>query len=122
MRDYRKLEAFQRSHELVKAVYQLTGTFPTDERFGLTSQLRRAAVSIASNIVEGSARSSETEYCRFLEIAHSSSWEVGYQLTLAEELGCCAKEGEYIKRAKELADHASRLLGRLIQAIGKERT
>jgi len=87
MRDHRKLEAFTLAHELVMEVYRVTKTFPKEELFGLTSQLRRSAMSIPSNIVEGSARSSEKEYLRFLEIAHSSARELGYQLLVAKELG-----------------------------------
>ena len=83
MRDHRRLKAFELADDLVLAIYKLTSSFPKDESFGLTSQLRRAAVSIATNIVEGCARSSEKDLLRFLDIAYGSAREVEYQLSLA---------------------------------------
>jgi len=67
-------------------VYQRTRNFPRDELFGLTSQMRRAAVSIASNIVEGSARDGHAEYVRFLDLAYASTKELEYQISLAGRL------------------------------------
>ena len=86
MRDYRKLRAFELADQLAIAVYKCTATFPKEEMFGLTSQLRRAAVSGPSNIVEGSAKSSQADYLRFFEIAYGSVCEVEYQLSLAQRL------------------------------------
>ena len=80
MRDHNKLRAFQLADDLAVAVYKYTATFPDAERFGLTSQLRRAAVSVPSNIVEGCARSTQSDYLRFLDIAYGSSSEVGFRL------------------------------------------
>ncbi len=73
MQDYRKLQVWQRSHQFVLEVYRLTSLFPTDERFGLTGQIRRSAMSIPSNIAEGSARGSDPDYSRFMYIAMGSA-------------------------------------------------
>ena len=87
MRDHRRLRAFELADELVLETYRLTKSFPKEEMFGLVAQMRRAAVSIASNIVEGCARDSRAEYLRFLEIAFGSVRELAYQASLAERLG-----------------------------------
>ncbi|MGH7180999.1 MAG: four helix bundle protein, partial [Nitrospiraceae bacterium] len=84
MRDHTRLRAFELADEVVLLVYQATAGFPKDELFGLTSQIRRAAVSVSSNIVEGCARDSEAEYLRFLNIAFGSLRELHYQLDLAK--------------------------------------
>jgi four helix bundle protein len=86
MRDH-KLRAFQLGDQVALAIYKQSRSFPREEMFGLTSQLRRAAVSIASNIVEGAARSSEAEYVHFLDTAYDSAREVEYQVSLAFRLG-----------------------------------
>jgi four helix bundle protein len=87
MRDHRNLRAFELADQLALAVYQTTKTFPKDEIFGMTSQIRRAAVSVPSNIVEGCARNSNADFLRFLDIAFGSGRELEYQLSLATRLG-----------------------------------
>lgn len=87
MRDYKKLRAFELADELAVLVYRSTQKFPQDERFGLTSQMRRCAVSIPSNIVEGCARNTRADYLRFLDIAYGSVCELEYQISLAIRLG-----------------------------------
>jgi four helix bundle protein len=87
MRDHSKLRAFELADILAVETYKKTRQLPKDELFGLTSQMRRAAVSVASNIVEGCSRSSTTEYVRFLEIAYGSARELEYQISLSVKLG-----------------------------------
>ena len=86
-RRYRDLVAWKRSHELTLAVYKQTKRFPAEERFGLTSQLRRASYSVPANITEGSGRDTNKDYLRFLIIALASLKESEYFLLLARDLG-----------------------------------
>ena len=87
MRDHTKLRAFELADELALFVFRVTVAFPYEERFGLTSQMRRAAVSTASNIVEGCGRDSQADYVRFLDMAYASACELQYQVSLARRLG-----------------------------------
>lgn len=87
MQDFRNLEVWKLAHELTLEVYRLTKAFPADERFGLTSQLRRAAASIAANLAEGCARGSDADFGRFVQMALGSTSEVDYHLLLARDLG-----------------------------------
>jgi four helix bundle protein len=84
---YRELLVWQRAIQMVVNVYKLTRQFPREEQFGLTSQLRRAAISVASNIAEGHGRGSTGEYRQFLGMARGSNFEVQTQLVIARELG-----------------------------------
>lgn len=86
MHNFKELIVWQKSRELVKDIYILTEKFPNDEKFGLTSQIKRAAVSIASNIAEGSGRGSDKECVRFLDMANGSAFELETQLYLAFDL------------------------------------
>ena len=92
MRDHTKLRAFELADEVAILVYRVTAGFPKEELFGLTSQLRRPAVSVPSNIVKGCARDSEAEYLRFLNIAFGSLRELHYQLNLSKRLGFLPNE------------------------------
>jgi len=87
MQRFTDLKVWQRSHALVLAIYRATASFPSDERFGLTSQLRRAAASVPTNIAEGSKRQGRLDYARFLNIAEGSLSETQYLLMLARDLG-----------------------------------
>lgn len=115
MRDHRKLKAFELIDALAVAVYRATETFPQQEQFGLTSQMRRAVVSAASNIVEGCARHSERDYLRFLDMAYGSCRELEYQISPAYRL-------EYLNTAKHgplatACEESSKVLGGLIRAL-----
>ena len=86
MQNYQKLNVWEKAHSVVLDVYLLSKNFPRDERFGLTSQIRRSASSIPANIAQGSARGSDADYARFLYIAMGSAAELDYHLLLARDL------------------------------------
>lgn len=85
MQDFKQLKVWEKSHLLALAIYQATHTFPSSEQYGLTNQLRRATVSIPSNLAEGSGRGSDADFGRFVQIAIGSASEVEYQLLLAHD-------------------------------------
>jgi four helix bundle protein len=115
MRDHTKLRAFELADQLAVATYRATRMFPKEEVFGLTSQMRRAAVSVASNIVEGCARSSERDYLRFLDMAFGSAKELGYQVSLAHRLGYLSDD--IYTELHEACDETSRVLNGLIRSL-----
>jgi four helix bundle protein len=87
MFNFEKLEVWQKAIQFAELVYQTTKAFPSEERFGLTNQIRRAAVSISSNIAEGSSRQSRTDFARYVEIATGSLFECASQAFLSKQLG-----------------------------------
>ena len=115
MRDHTKLKAFQLADDLVLTVYRETTSFPKSEQFGLTNQMRRAAVSIASNIVEGCARHTEADYLRFLDMAYGSACEVAYQASLARRLGFFPTDEP--SSIEQSARETSRVLNGLIRSL-----
>ncbi len=117
MRDYRKLRAFELADDLALEIYRCTQLFPNEEKFGLTSQMRRCAVSVPSNIVEGSSRNTHADYLRFLDIAYGSLCELEYQLSLARRLGYL-KEDIALKLT-EKCNEAARVLNGLINSLRK---
>ncbi len=117
MRDHRKLRAFVLADEIALLIYRLTSTFPRSEIYGLTSQMRRSAVSVPSNIVEGCARNGLTEYLRFLEIAFSSLRELHYQYSFASRLGYIAECDK--NEAESLMCEAEKVLAALIRSLRK---
>jgi four helix bundle protein len=92
VQDFRKLKVWEKAHQLALSVYRVTANFPKEELYGLTSQIRRASMSIATNIAEGCGRSSGPDFGRFLQIAMGSACETEYQLLLSKDLGCLAPD------------------------------
>lgn len=92
MHQFKELGIWKKSRLFCTEIYAVTSDFPSDEKFGLTNQLRRASVSIPSNIAEGSSRNSNKDFSRFLEIAIGSGYEIETQLLIASDLGFISKE------------------------------
>lgn len=110
-KNYRDLVAWQRAMDFVEMVYELAKRFPQDELYGLTSQLRRAVVSIPSNIAEGEGRNSPNDFARFLSIAHGSLREVETQLLIAVRLGYL--DADEIDDALRLSEETGRIINGL---------
>lgn len=119
IKDFRDLEVWQISRQFVREVYLATNTFPDHEKFALRSQLRRAAISVPSNIAEGSGRRSTQEFCRFINIASGSLCEVETQLILACDLGYMTEENT--KDTFDLADRISKMLYELHQSLQRRK-
>ena len=117
---FMKLEVWKKAVEFGDTVYRVTADFPSDERFGLTSQLRRAAVSISSNIAEGSGRRSTSDFSRFVSIAYGSLMECVSQLHIAKRLNLLdeSKHAALSRQAEEL----SRMLSGLRSSLNKEKS
>jgi four helix bundle protein len=111
---FRDLEVWKRSIEMTLAVYKMTASFPDGERFGLTSQLRRAAVSVASNIAEGYGRSTKGEYVQFLGHARGSNSEVETQIVISKALGFGSQE--FLEKTEGLCGEVGRMLGALMKS------
>ena len=113
--DYRDLVAWQKSMTLAEAIYRETAEFPLEERYGLTAQMRRAAVSIPSNIAEGQGRrSSDEEFARFLRIALGSNCELETQLELALRLGMLSPAAS--GRVRPLIEEVGRVISGLLRS------
>jgi four helix bundle protein len=115
MRDHTKLRAFELADEVALLVYKVTAGFPKEELYGLTSEMRRAAVSVPSNIVEGCARDSQADYLRFLNIAFGSLRELHYQLSLSERLGLFDTQEKPLVSEKTI--EAEKVLNGLIKSL-----
>jgi four helix bundle protein len=115
MRDFRQLKVWEKAHHFTLQVYKTTRTFPSDERFGLKIQLRRATASVPTNIAEGCGRGSERELARFMSIAAGSASEVEYQLLLAFDLKYIQEET--YRELNQQVNDVKRMLNSFIQQL-----
>ena len=115
MRDFRELKVWQKAHQLTLSVYRVSNGFPTDERYGLTSQLRRASVSIPANIAEGCGRRGDREMSRFLQIAMGSASELEYHLLLAHDLGLLDNQSH--RELEEYTTEVKRMLSSFLKKL-----
>ena len=115
IQSFRDLQIWQKSMELTVAVYRITQSFPRDEMFGLTSQLRRCAISIPSNIAEGQGRSSEREFLHFLSIARGSNCELQTQLEIARRLGLA--DTQLLNDAESLSHETGKMIFAFMRAL-----
>ncbi len=123
MRDYKKYDIWKLSHLLTLEVYKITESFPKEEIFGLTSQIRRASSSIGINIVEGCGRGSDEDFKRFLRNASGSAFEVEYILLLSKDLNYISEEKflELSPKAEELKMKISKLILKIEEDINKKK-
>ena len=119
MKDFRELKVWRKAHELTLAVYQITASFPREELYGLTAQLRRAGSSIAANLAEGCGRNGNAELARFCSMAMGSASELEYHLLLARDLKLIRPQDydALDQRATEL----KRMLTALLQKLNADR-
>jgi four helix bundle protein len=102
VQNFRQLQGWQKAHTLTLAIYHATALFPTEERYGLTSQIRRASSSIPANIAEGCGRGTQAEVAQFLQIARGSASELDYHLQLAHDLNLLSvRDHEYLSQLVE---------------------
>jgi four helix bundle protein len=118
LQDFKKLKVWEKGHQLTLAIYKLTARFPREELYGLTSQMRRAAASIVSNIAEGCGRGGRADFGRFLQRATGSASELEYQLLLARDLSFLKIE-EYQDLERGVVE-VKRMLSSLIQRLRSE--
>ena len=120
MQTYKELIVWQKSITLACEIYLLTDKFPKSEMFGLVSQMRRAAVSISSNIAEGSARGHRAEYIQFLRVSFGSAAELETQLILCRELSLIGAEES--KQAEQDLQEVLRMLNKLISSLSEKKS
>ena len=119
LKSYQDLEVWKKSIDWVERIYRVSSGFPPEERFGLTSQIRRAAVSVPANVAEGAARTGTREFLQFLSVASGSLAEVETFLILAGRLGYLAEPDRQALEAE--ADEISRMLGGLKRSLQSRR-
>src|SRR5205085_4253377 len=118
MREFRTLAAWQRSHAFVLRMYELTATFPRDELYGLTSQVKRSSASVPTNISEGCGTDGDLDLARFLQMAMRSACELDYQLLLARDISFVDQQ-TYEPLARELSE-IKRMLNALIRKVRQD--
>ena len=119
MKDFRQLKVWEKSHQLALAIYKVTAKFPKEELYGLTSQVRRASMSIPTNIAEGCGRNTDADFARFLQMAMGSTSETEYQLLLSLDLGFLNKE-QYDKLNLDVTE-VKHMLASLLKTIRADR-
>jgi four helix bundle protein len=119
MRDFRELKVWHKAHSLTLDVYRATKSFPREELYSLTNQIRRAAVSIGANIAEGAGKDSRPEFSRFLQIAMGSASELEYQLLLSRDLGYLVPE--IYEQLSQRVVETKKMLSGFMQYLGKEK-
>ena len=119
MKDFRNLQVWHKAHQLTLAAYRVTAGFPKEERFGLTSQIRRCSASIAANIAEGCGRRGNAEFHRFLQISSGSASELEYHWLLGRDLHFITPE-QYEEVSKATVE-VRRMLGALLRRVDSER-
>lgn len=117
MKNYKELIIWQKGIEIVKKIYTLTKQFPPEEKFGIVSQITRAAVSIPANIAEGSSRNSDKDYARFLQLSLGSAFEVQTYLTIAKEMNWAKLEN--ISELESLLEEEIKMVHRFINTLNK---
>ncbi|MBW2589790.1 MAG: four helix bundle protein [Deltaproteobacteria bacterium] len=118
LKNYKELKVWQRSYQLCLKIYKITKRFPNEEKYGLTSQIRRAAVSVPSNIAEGYGRKTTPEYIRFLYIAYGSNCEIETQILLSGDLGYI--DTDKLEILQEGIGEVERMLKALIKSLEKK--
>ncbi len=119
VKDFRSLHVWERSHLLTLQIYAATLKFPREELYGLTSQIRRCAVSVGANIAEGCGKTGNNEFQRFLQIASGSASELDYELLLAKDLGYLSA-AEHSRIAEELSQ-LRKMLSSLLRKVNVDR-
>jgi four helix bundle protein len=119
MKDFRQLKVWEKSHQLALAIYKMTRQFPKEELYGLTSQIRRASMSIPTNIAEGCGRNTDADFARFLQMAMGSASETEYQLILARDLEFLPTDS-YEKLHNEV-EEVKRMLASLLKTLRADR-
>ena len=119
MKDFRQLKVWERAHQLALAIYKATKDFPKEELYGLTSQIRRASMSIPTTIAEGCGRNTDADFAGFLQMAMGSASETEYQLILAHDLGFLPNDA--YEKLHTAVEEVKRILASLLKTLRADR-